>query len=75
MLKLGAVLFEQESLPEALKDYNNAHEIYQSLESRVSSAFSQANRVNILWRLGEYDQAKHANERDFAHSQWTHHPA
>ncbi|HJX89145.1 MAG TPA: tetratricopeptide repeat protein, partial [Pyrinomonadaceae bacterium] len=59
-VELGAVLFEQESLPEALKDYNKAHEIYQSLESRVSSAFSQANRVNILWRLGEYDQAKQA---------------
>src|SRR6266404_4763159 len=59
-VEIGAVLYDQESFPQALEHYDKAHEIYQALDSRISSAFSQANRGNILWRLGQYDEARQA---------------
>jgi len=54
----GAVLFEQENYPVALEQYNKALEIYQSAGNRLTAAYGQANKANILWRLGRYDEAK-----------------
>lgn len=56
--EMGALLFDQEKLPEALGYYDNALKIYQSVGSPLRSAFNRANRSNILWRLGRYDEAK-----------------
>jgi len=57
-VEAGAVLFEQDSFPEALEQYNKAHDIYQALGNRIKSTYSQANRGNILWRLGRYGDAR-----------------
>ncbi|PWT95999.1 MAG: hypothetical protein C5B55_00560 [Blastocatellia bacterium] len=56
--ELAAVLFEQENYPEALEQYNKALDIYKALGSATKIAYNQANRTNILWRLGRYDEAR-----------------
>lgn len=56
--EIGAVLFDQENFPAALQQYDNALKIYQSVGNRLRTVFSQANRGNILWRLGRYPEAR-----------------
>lgn len=58
--EIGAVLFDQENLPAALEHYDNALKIYRSVKNELKIIFNQANRGNILWRLGRYDEAKQA---------------
>ncbi len=57
-LELGALEFEEEKWPSALAQYENAQKIYESIGNKFRIAFCKANRGNILWRLGHYDQAK-----------------
>ncbi|HEU4770156.1 MAG TPA: tetratricopeptide repeat protein, partial [Pyrinomonadaceae bacterium] len=57
-LELGALHFEQENWPLALDEYQNAQKIYESIKSDFRIAFCKANRGNILWRLGHYQQAQ-----------------
>jgi eukaryotic-like serine/threonine-protein kinase len=57
-LELGALEFEQEKWPSALAQYDNAQKIYETIGNKFRIAFCKANRGNILWRLGHYDQAK-----------------
>lgn len=57
-LELGALEFEQEKWPSALAQYDNAQKIYEAIDNKFRIAFCKANRGNILWRLGHYDQAK-----------------
>ncbi len=56
--EIGAVLFDQENFPAALEQYDNALKIYQGIGNRIRTVFGQANRGNILWRLGRYDEAR-----------------
>ena len=56
--EIGAVLFDQENFPAALDQYDNALKIYKSVGNQLRIIFGQANRGNILWRLGRYDEAK-----------------
>ncbi len=42
----------------ALEQYDNAQKIYESVNSKFRIAFCKANRGNILWRFGHYDQAQ-----------------
>jgi serine/threonine protein kinase/Tfp pilus assembly protein PilF len=56
--EIAAVLMDREDLPAALKQYEQAFEIYQSVNNPQQVAFNKANRGNILWRLGHYDQAR-----------------
>ena len=55
--EMAAVLLDREDLPGALKQFEQAYEIYQTVNSPQQLAFNKANRGNILWRLGHYDQA------------------
>lgn len=55
--EIAAVLMDREDLPAALKQYELAFDIYQSVNNPQQVAFNKANRGNILWRLGHYDQA------------------
>ncbi|HKS10663.1 MAG TPA: tetratricopeptide repeat protein [Pyrinomonadaceae bacterium] len=55
--EMAAVLLDREDLPAALKQYEQAFDIYQSVNNPQQVAFNKANRGNILWRLGHYDQA------------------
>lgn len=55
--EIAAVLMDREDLPAALKQYELAFEIYQSVNNPQQVAFNKANRGNILWRVGHYDQA------------------
>jgi tetratricopeptide (TPR) repeat protein/predicted Ser/Thr protein kinase len=57
-LELGALFFDQEKFPSALEQYDNALEIYESVGNKFRIAFCKANRGNILWRLGHYQQAQ-----------------
>ena len=56
--ELAAVLMEREDFPAALKQYEDAFPIYDSLKNQLRLAFNKVNRGNILWRLGHYDQAE-----------------
>jgi tetratricopeptide (TPR) repeat protein/predicted Ser/Thr protein kinase len=55
--EIGAVLLDREDLPAALKHYEDAYNIYYSLNNTLRIFFNKANRGNTLWRLGHYDQA------------------
>lgn len=61
-VEIGAVLFDQENLPAALERYDNALKIFRSVKNQLRIVFNQANRGNILWRLGRYEEAKQALE-------------
>src|SRR4029450_28245 len=56
--EIGAVLIDQENFPAALEQYDKALAIYKNGGNQLRTLFSQANRANILWRLGRYDEAK-----------------
>jgi tetratricopeptide (TPR) repeat protein/predicted Ser/Thr protein kinase len=56
--ELAAVLLEREDLTAALKPYEDAFAIYESVKSPLRLTFNKANRGNVLWRLGHYDQAE-----------------
>ncbi|HET9479116.1 MAG TPA: tetratricopeptide repeat protein, partial [Pyrinomonadaceae bacterium] len=57
-VEIGAVLMEREDLPAALKQYDDALNIYKDLNNKLQISFNNANRGNILWHLGHYDQAE-----------------
>ena len=59
--ELASVLAEREALPSALKEYDEALNIYKNINTQQRIAFNNANRGNIFARLGHYDQA----EEDF----------
>ncbi|HSE31735.1 MAG TPA: tetratricopeptide repeat protein [Pyrinomonadaceae bacterium] len=57
--EIGAVLFDQENFPAALAQYDNALKIHEGVAgNQLRTVFTQANRGNILWRLGRYEEAK-----------------
>ncbi len=56
--EIAAVLVERDDLPNARKYYEDAATIYESVGERRRLPFNKANRGNILWRLGHYDQAE-----------------
>ena len=56
--EIGALLFDQENFPAALAQYDQALQTYKSVNNQLRIVFSQANRGNILWRLGRYEEAK-----------------
>lgn len=56
--EIGAVLFDQENYPAALEQYDNALKIYETVGNKLRTVFSKANRGNILWRLGRYEEAQ-----------------
>jgi tetratricopeptide (TPR) repeat protein len=58
--EIGAVLYEQERYPEALEQYDKAYAINNPLGNRLAMAFNQANRGDLLWRLGRYVEAQQA---------------
>jgi tetratricopeptide (TPR) repeat protein/predicted Ser/Thr protein kinase len=57
-VEIGAVLFDQEHLPDALDHYSKAHDIYVAAQNQLGAVYSQANRASILWRLGRYEEAR-----------------
>ena len=56
-IELGALLADQEQLPAALDQYDNALKLYGSTNSFLT-AFCNANRAEILTRLGRDQEAK-----------------
>ena len=56
-IELGALLLEEEQLPAALEQYENAVKIYGSTNDFLV-AFCNANRAQILTRLGRYEEAR-----------------
>lgn len=54
---LGSLLLDQERLPESLEQYDRAIQLYGSTNPFLV-AFCNANRAQILVRLGRYDDAK-----------------
>jgi len=56
-IELGALKLDQEQLPAALAEYEAAINLYGSTNNFLV-AFCNANRAQILTRLGRYDEAK-----------------
>jgi tetratricopeptide (TPR) repeat protein len=56
--EIGAVLFDQQNYPAALQQYDSSLTIYQGVGNKLQTVFNKANRGNILWRLGRYDEAR-----------------
>ena len=56
--EIAAVLTEREELPAARKQFDDAFNIYDSVKNQLRLTFNKANRGNVLWRLGHYDQAE-----------------
>jgi serine/threonine protein kinase/lipopolysaccharide biosynthesis regulator YciM len=56
-IELGALKLDQEQLPAALVEYEAAIKLYGSTNNFLV-AFCNANRAQILTRLGRYDEAK-----------------
>lgn len=56
-VELGALLLDQEQLPAALEQYDNALKLYGSTNSFLV-AFCNANRAKIMARLGRFDDAR-----------------
>lgn len=57
--EVGAVLVEREAFPSALKEYDEALKIYQSIKNTDQwILFNNANRIIILSRLGQFDRAE-----------------
>lgn len=56
-IELGALLLDQEQLPAALEQYENATQLYGSTNDFLV-AFCKENRAHILARLGRYEEAK-----------------
>jgi tetratricopeptide (TPR) repeat protein len=54
---LGSLLLDQERLPESLEHYDRAIQLYGSTNDFLV-AFCNANRAQILVRLGRYEDAK-----------------
>jgi len=57
-VEMGALLLDQEKLPEALEQYGNALKIYESVSNNLRIAFCKANLAKILALLGRYDEAR-----------------
>ncbi|HSK63197.1 MAG TPA: tetratricopeptide repeat protein, partial [Pyrinomonadaceae bacterium] len=56
--EIAAVLMDREDLPNARKHYEDAAGIYESIRDQRRLPYNKANRGNILWRLGHYDQGE-----------------
>ena len=56
--ELGLLRLDEEKYPEALAQYDNALEIYKSVNNKFRVAFTNTNRARILWRLGRFAEAK-----------------
>jgi tetratricopeptide (TPR) repeat protein len=56
--ELAGVLVEREDLPAAQKQYEDAFNIYESVNNPLRITFNKVNRGNVLWRLGHNDQAE-----------------
>ena len=58
--EIGAVLSEQEQYPEAIDQYDKALSLNRTIGNVINIAFNQANRGDILWKLGRFDEAQQA---------------
>jgi tetratricopeptide (TPR) repeat protein/tRNA A-37 threonylcarbamoyl transferase component Bud32 len=54
---IGAVMIEQERYPEALVNYDLSYNLNVTLKNNLLIAYNQHNRANILWRLGQNENA------------------
>ena len=54
----GSALAEEQKFTEALDHLNKAGEIYNTLGVQRSFAYNLAERSDVLWRLGRYDEAQ-----------------
>jgi serine/threonine protein kinase/Tfp pilus assembly protein PilF len=55
---IATVLSERERFPEALARYDESYQINKALGNNFSITFTMANRGNVLWRMGRYDEAR-----------------
>ena len=62
---MGAVMIEQERYPEALANYDLSYSLNVALKNKLLIAYSQHNRANILWRLGQTESARESLRQAF----------
>jgi serine/threonine protein kinase/Tfp pilus assembly protein PilF len=56
--EIGAVLMDQENLPESLKLYEDAFKVYEEIRHRSRIVYNKINRGHLLWRLGHYNEVQ-----------------
>ncbi len=57
---LGRVFLERQNFPPALSHYDASYQIVKSLDARLNMGYTSANRAEVLWQLGRYDEARAA---------------
>jgi tetratricopeptide (TPR) repeat protein len=55
--EVGTLLLDQENFPAALAQYDAAFKIYDVVPNKLRIFFTKVNRGNVLWRLGNYNDA------------------
>jgi serine/threonine protein kinase len=58
MGEMGAVYMDQENLPKALAEYNEAAKIYEMVPNQLRIIYNKLNRGNVLSRMGNYYEAQ-----------------
>ena len=56
--EIGAVLMDQDNLPESLKRYEDAFKVYEEIRHRSRIVYNKINRGHLLWRLGHYNEVQ-----------------
>jgi tetratricopeptide (TPR) repeat protein len=59
-LSIGIVLSHKEDYTKALYHFDQSYKAYESLDVRLNAGHSLANRGNMLWQLGRYQEAQEA---------------
>lgn len=55
---IGLMLAYAENYPEALKAFRQSYSIYNSLNYSLYAGYSLTNCADVLWRLGQYNEAE-----------------
>jgi tetratricopeptide (TPR) repeat protein len=56
--EMGSIYLDQDNLPMALAEYNEAFEIYKTVPNQLRIIYNKLNRGNVYGRMGNYYEAQ-----------------